>query len=183
MMKKFVLFILFACAASFKIHAQFTLISTYSDASITDLVVDGDTLIIVGYPNFFAKYLIDSDELLMMPNPNKINYENKDFQLVDDNYYLFSKQGSPYDYNYVLKSVDRGYTWDTLFNTPGLFYTFSMLDSTFGVLGGAYGSHAIANGSEYEWALQDSLYGVLTSSDLYGDSIVILEGNVFIHFL
>src|SRR5690606_10034884 len=73
---------------------------------------------------------------------------------------------------------DFGNSWDTLFHTPGLFYTMSIADSTFGVLGGAFGSHAITDGSDNNWVLQDTLNGgVFMSSSTFGDSTAILEGT------
>ena len=159
-------------------HSQFTLIPTGTTTDIYEMQLHGDTLIILGQPNYFGKYCTYTGDWTVLSSPGFSSYENSNLQIVNNDYYLLSSQGFPYDHNYILKSSNFGASWDTIFHTPGLFYTMSIADSTFGILGGAFGSHAITDGSDTSWVLQDSLNGgVFMSSAVYGDSIAMLEGT------
>lgn len=160
-----------------RVQAQFTQIPTGTTANIGGITVSGDTLILVGHPDYFAKYCVTTGDLTILSSPGISGYANFCFQVVQDSYYVLSKQVGAYDHNYILKSSDNGATWDTLFHTPGLFYTLSIADSTFGVLGGAFGSHAITDGSDTAWVLDTIAGGIFMSSATYGDSTAILEGT------
>src|SRR5690606_15721306 len=96
-----------------------------------------------------------------------------DFQIKSNSYYVMSIQGAPYLHNYVLKSVDFGETWIELYDTVGLFYTFTMVDTAFGIMGGTSGGYAMTEGNDTSWAM-DSLYSLLGASAYYDDSTLII---------
>jgi len=154
-------------------HSQFTVIPTGTASPITDLALQGDTLIIVGTDNYFAKSYDNGNSITQFSTPGQIGYTNFDFQIIRNDYYLLSIQGFPYEHNQILKSIDFGVTWTTLYDTIGLFYSLTMLDSNFGVMGGTYGSYAMTQGSDTAWSL-DTLYSTIIASESYGDSTMIL---------
>jgi len=156
--------------------AQFTVIPTGTSALLNDLALHGDTLVISGYPDYFAKYSIDQDNLIPLDCPGPVGYVNIGLQVVQDNYYILSLQGVPYQNNYIFKSVDFGNSWVLLADLPGLYYTMTIIDTTFGIIGGGFGSNAITDGTDDNWILQDSLLGTITSSTFYGDSTILMAG-------
>lgn len=154
-------------------HSQFTIIPTGTSSDITDIASHNDTIIVSGKTNFFAKSFDGGQTLIPYSPAGIINYYNSDFQIIQNTYYIMSLQGFPYDHNYILKSTDYGNSWNILYDTIGLFHSLTMLDTTFGIMGGAYGSYAMTQGSDNFWAL-DTLYSVLTASKGYGDSTLLL---------
>ena len=66
---KRVLTILIGILLTQRVQAQFTEIPTGTTAKITDLVIHADTLLLAGYPNYFAKYNMITGELVELQLP------------------------------------------------------------------------------------------------------------------
>jgi len=170
-MKQFI-FIIFLLRMSITAHSQFTIIPTGTASSITDIVLHNDTLIISGN-NYFAKsYDMGATVTPFIP-PGLSGYTNFDLQVINDNYYILSIEESPYEHNQVLKSTDYGTSWSVLYDTTGLFYTLTMSDSSFGVMGGSFGNYAMTQDNDTSW-IRDTLFSLITSSASFGDSTMIM---------
>lgn len=165
--------ILVLLGLSFSAQSQFTILPTGTTSSIMDIAKDGDTLIISGALNYFAKSYNMGDTLISFAPPGPLGYYNDEFQVVNGYYYIMSAEGFPYDHNYILRSKDYGNTWETLYDTTGLFYSFTMLDTTFGVMSGQYGSYVMTQGSDTVWML-DTLYSAIVASQAHGDSTMLM---------
>lgn len=169
-----VLILLYILVNSIGAISQFNPIPTGTNATIGELGLNGDTLLISAHPDYFAKYIVSEGTLIQMDAPGPTIYRNTNLQVVDNNYYILSSQGLPYDHNLILKSSNGGLLWDTLVDLPGLFYTMTIIDSTFGIIAGGFGSYATTNGSDDDWIMQDSLTGTITASVAYGDSTIFM---------
>ena len=163
--------------------SQFTVIPTGTTATIGELALHGDTLLISAHPDYFAKYSVGEDVLVSLEAPGPSNYGNTNLQVVNDKYYILSSQGSPYDHNLILRSTDGGTIWDTLADLPGLYYTMTLIDTSFGILAGSFGSHAITDGSDSNWIMQDSMTGTITASAAYGDSTILMTSLLNMSYL
>ena len=157
----------------FSAYSQFTIIPTGTTTGITDLVKQGDTIIISGKNNFFAKSYDFGNTLITLSPPGPSGYTNFDFQIKNNSYYILSVEGFPYDHNYILKSIDFGVTWQPLYDTIGLFSTMSIIDSTCGIIGGGYGAYALTQGTDSIWLL-DSLYSTILATESYDDSTILM---------
>jgi photosystem II stability/assembly factor-like uncharacterized protein len=162
-------------------HSQFTVIPTGTNSDITGLELHNDTIIITGREfsipgstNYFAKTYDFGNSLTTLTPPGPFGYRNFDFQVVQNNYYILSVQSNPYEHNYALKSTDFGNTWYTLYDTAGLFFTLTMLDTTFGIMTGTFGDYAMTQGGDDNWLMQDALYSGISASAIYGDSTILM---------
>lgn len=135
--------------------------------------MDDDTLLVSGQNEYFAKSYDMGGALVSYAPPGIAGYSNFDLQVVDGSYYILSVQGTPYEHNEVLKSTDRGLNWQVLYDTIGLFTTLTMLDTTYGVIGGTFGSFASTTQNDYSWKL-DTLYSSIVATQAYGDSTVLM---------
>lgn len=166
---------------SFTAHSQFTVIPTGTNSDITGLELHNDTIIITGREfsvpgstNYFAKTYDLGNSLATLTAPGPFGYGNFDFQVVQNNYYILSVQGYPYEHNYVLKSTDFGNTWNALYDTTGLFLTLTMLDTTFGIMTGTFGAYAMTQSGDENWLMHESLYSGISASAMYGDSTILM---------
>ena len=174
-MKKFAaISILCLC---FEATAQFEVVPTGTTSPIENLVMHDDTLIISGKFNYFAKSFDFGETVAPLVVPGLPGYANFDFQVVQDKYYVLSVEGAPYEHNYVLKSDDNGFSWNTQYDTSGLFFTLTMLDTTYGVMGGTAGAFAMTQGNDNFWLL-DTLFSAILASEAYGDSTMIMMANL-----
>lgn len=172
------IFILCFLGLSLSAQSQFTAIPTGTTARIRDIALHGDTLIISGVSstgvNYFAKSYDMGNSIVPFIPPGLSGYYNDKFQVVDNNYYILSLRGLPYFDAFILKSVDYGDSWDSLYYTSGQFYSLAILDTAFGVMGGSFGSYSMTVGSDTAWVLQDSLYSIIMEAKAYGDSTMIM---------
>ena len=162
-------------------HSQFTVISTGTNSDITGLELHTDTIIITGREfsvpgstNYFAKTSDLGNSLTTLTPPGPVGYHNFDFQVVQNTYYILSVQSNPYEHNYVLKSTDFGNTWNTLYDTAGLFFTLTMLDTTFGIMTGTFGEYAMTHEGDANWLMQEPLLSSITASAIYADSTILM---------
>ncbi|MBN4071237.1 T9SS type A sorting domain-containing protein [Crocinitomix catalasitica] len=171
---KLVWSILLLCIA-ISASSQFTVIPTGTSSRIDDIVVDADTLIISCNSGYFGKYYLDAENMVEFTTPGPVDYFNSNLQIVDSAYYyIVSREGIPYDHNYVLKSTDFGNSWTALYDTIGLFYTMSILDSSYGIMAGTFGDNAVTVGDDSSWLLQDDLFSTILCSETFGDSTILL---------
>jgi|GEM_PF-1908597 len=161
----------------FSAYSQFTVVPTGASTEIWDIILHSDTIVISGRNNFFAKSFDMGNSVIPYSSPGISGGYNFDLQIRGNNYYILSGIGFPtYQYQ-VLKSSDYGNNWQVLFDTSGAaFYTFSMIDTTWGAIAGTFGNYAYANGSDTSWIL-DTLFGSTSlhslASGFYGDSTML----------
>lgn len=155
---------------------QFTVIPTGTNSDITDLALHGDTVLISGKDNYLAKSFDWGSSVVQFSSPNMSSYSSFDFQVNNGFYYLLSQRSSPYEVQ-VLKSSNHGQTWNVVNDTTGLFMTLCIVDSSFGVMAGTFGTYGMFQNNDQDWLL-DTLFGSWyvqsTASSAWGDSALIL---------
>ncbi|MBK9593353.1 MAG: hypothetical protein IPO32_18260 [Crocinitomicaceae bacterium] len=172
MQNLFAILLLILATSKFS-HAQFTTTPSGTSQAITGLDWNHDTLYITSQYGYFGKMPVTSETVIPMIPIGPSGYTIIDFQVKGEYYYAMAVQGSPYQHNYALKSIDYGQTWDQLYDTVGSFYSFTMADTTFGIMGGTFGGFAMTTGSDTSW-IMDTLYNVLSASAFYDDSTMII---------
>ncbi|PCH90830.1 MAG: hypothetical protein COB85_09890, partial [Bacteroidetes bacterium] len=133
---------------------QFSIVSTGTNTSINSIKAQGDTIVLSGLENYFAKSFDTSQSVISYTAPGLSGYNNYDLAIVTTGeYFIVSGLHSP-TYNYkILKSTNSGLNWNTIFDTTGMtVLTFSMLDAGFGIGAGNFGDIIITNDSGGTWA-------------------------------
>lgn len=176
MLKRFQ--ILVFMGIGFSAYSQFTIIPTGTTTDISDIVKHNDTIIISGKNNYFAKTFDFGLSIVPYPAPGLSAGYNFDFQIIDNAYYMVSGIGFPFYQSQILKSKNFGTTWQILNDTSDiLFNTFTMIDTTYGIMAGLYGNYLYTPGCDSIW-IHDTLYGSTSlhslSSQCLGDSTLIL---------
>jgi photosystem II stability/assembly factor-like uncharacterized protein len=163
---------------SLQAYSQFTVVPTGTTTDITDIVKHSDTIIISGKNNYFAKSYDFGQSIVNFSVPGLSGGYNFDFQITNDIYYMISGIGFPIYQSQILKSQDLGSTWQILNDTSSiLFTTLTMVDTTYGILAGLYGSYLSANGSDSTWiydTLDGSTYLSAYASGKFGDSTMLI---------
>ncbi|MBD3638142.1 MAG: T9SS type A sorting domain-containing protein [Crocinitomicaceae bacterium] len=165
-------------------RAQFTTIPTGTNTIIRSMDFDADTLIILGNQNYFAKSTDLGESINVLPMSVPTNWVNIGLQEVNGMYYFRAGEVLP-SVKHVIKSPDRGQTWDNLFTVNGPYINLTMIDTTFGVMGGPWGDYAVTYGNDL-WTTDSMFTGwyvQTTVSASYGDSTILfltLDGFSFL---
>lgn len=156
------------------ICAQFSVLNTNTNSNIVDLVFYNDTLLVVGEINYLAKSHDFGETLFQFETPDFHESITRRLQVIDSLYYLFATRGGAHLDVKIFKSSDYGNSWIPIFYSPGQFFSFFMMNTNFGVMGGSFGSYAMTQNSDTHWELQDSLYSSITTAGAYEDSTMIM---------
>ncbi len=143
--------------------SQFTIIPTSTTSSITEIQKEGDFVLINGIDGYLAKCYGDCDELFNLTVVGDFDYKRDNLHLIDTStFYMTSQTDFPH-HGYVFKSVDGGYSWETLLDTNDiLFEGFVMFDTLNGFLiSSLYNALSTADEGG-NWA--DDYYPLLTIS-------------------
>ncbi|UKN02244.1 T9SS type A sorting domain-containing protein [Paracrocinitomix mangrovi] len=182
-MKKIVSFI-FIAFLSVNLHAQFTVIPTGTNTIIRSMDFDADTLLILGNQNYFAKSYDLGGNIVFYPMSLPAQWVNLEIQEVNGMYYYMARETLP-SVAHVIKSSDRGQSWDNLYSVSEPFTNLTMIDTSFGIMGGSYGEYAVTYGNDL-WTIDSIFTGwsiETIASASYGDSTIFfhtLDGFSFI---
>ena len=158
-------------------YSQFTVVPTTTSTAIESIVLNADTIVISGYYDYFAKSYDWCETVVDFDTPGISGAANYDFQIRDSIYYIRSGTGFPEYHFQILKSKDFGESWQTLYDTTGIsFYTFTMADSTWGLMAGLFGQYTHCNNADTSWTTEllfntEALNCI--ASDSYEDSTMI----------
>ena len=171
------IYIIYMLGMSTIAHSQFSVIPTNSADFITDLILNDDTVYIIGLDQYIAKLPITNGNIEQLSIPTYPNgYFLKDFHIINGNYYYLTGHNYPYWHYVINKSIDKGASWSAVYDTIGPFFrTFSIVDDNFGVIAGINDVYSMTANSDTVWNYNTFFqsYFYYTSSCSYGDSSMI----------
>ena len=177
-MKNLLLLILIAVINTMS-FTQITEIPTNYYNYISGLAMDGDTLLIKGVTNYFAKSYDMGNNITVFPNNLQTGRGYFDLKVVDNIYYLHEQRWSPY-FATVMRSLDLGTSWDTLYHINGLNSSLAVYDSSHILFGGSGSGQlsVIYNGTTwFEPTLPNASGGIADAAYLNKDTCFVLGGN------
>ncbi len=123
-------------------YSQLSVVPVNTTNGVEDLAMDEDTLLISSY-QYFGKTFDLGKTINEILNPK---YGGTDFHVINGNYYVLSgKRG-------VSRSRDRGLSWEIIYyDSLGDIRSFSMCDSTFGVIAGWGNQLLSCQSSDTNW--------------------------------
>jgi len=150
---KIILTILFILSMGFTAHTQITASYVTAPYGIEQLVMHGDTLIVVGHTGEFYKSYDYGKTFTQFNNlPIEPNGYCFDFQIINNTFYYATRNGFPSLNFKIYKSINNGTTWQTVFEKNIIATDFLMVDSAFGlVLDETFDTAWVATGSDTIW--------------------------------
>jgi photosystem II stability/assembly factor-like uncharacterized protein len=170
---KYVIFLLI-CVVPFQQNGQVVQINTGSNATLRDLSVYNNDVLINGYFGFLAKSTDGCASLIPLNIPGPIGHATRVQRLNPNTIFLLSY--SPND-TYLFKSNDGGYNWaPRSVSTGASSHEFSFFDTLTGLMtDGPYLYKTINGGNT--WTNVSCPFQIGTTAiKTFGDSIVCLGG-------